>query len=264
MHRFAPHAKKKLNPFYTFMGYYPSDDAFKAHQTKEALSDLPRNRKDLRPRYMFWLEIVALMPLYMLGVIIPPFFSVYNMNVLFRINKLLYVPLLFPNLNKTLNIILSKRFISFNHARVFKFMIFTSILVHWMACIWMSFAITDKNEISWLNNMNENNPKKIKIENWKENYPYTYLLSLYFVSVTMTTTGYGDITPVTNAEINFVNFLIILGDALMATIAGAFIQYIANLNQSTLDIAYVNCCFLFFICFGSVYVMMCVYTCDND
>ena len=244
MYRFAPHSKKKLNPFYTFMGYYPNETMFEKHQKKEAISDLPKNRNDLRPRFMFWIEVVAFLPLNLLGIFIPPFFSVYNMNVLFRLNKLLYLPLLFPNLSKTLSIILARKFISFNNARVFKFMLAVSIIVHWMACIWMSFARTDQNGTSWINNMSD---KRIEIDNWKDNYPYTYLLSLYFVAVTMTTTGYGDITPATANEIHFVNFLIILGDALMATIAGAFIQYIANLNQSTLDIAYV---------FGFVFILV--------
>ena len=57
-----------------------------------------------------------------------------------------------------------------------------------------------------------------------KSYPYIYLTSVYFVIVTITTVGYGDITGNTVAELAFQIYLLIIG-----TIAYSFtISYISN------------------------------------
>ena len=260
---YAPHPIKKLDPYYVMIGKYinlnaiDDDDSDNDKKLKKKYRDrlsgkkknksetigddkkllyrdLPNKRYDVRPRYEFILEIIAMIPLNLLGII-PSLYSIKNMNIFFRMNKLIYLFILFSNANKSIDKFVAKKQIYFLSARVFRISIFTICILHWMACVWLQFAVAEiDNDKTWLTEMD---PKKININKWTENPGYAYLLSLYFVAVTMTTTGYGDITPVTNGEITMTNILIILGDTLMALMAGVFIQYISNINQPSLKIA---------------------------
>ena len=65
----------------------------------------------------------------------------------------------------------------------------------------------------------------IKINIQDETYLIQYLTSIYFIIVTITTVGYGDITGITSSEIIFQIYLLIIG-----TIAYSFtISYISNM-----------------------------------
>eukprot|EP00484_Ammonia_sp_Unknown_P030625 CAMPEP_0197053140 /NCGR_PEP_ID=MMETSP1384-20130603/27476_1 /TAXON_ID=29189 /ORGANISM="Ammonia sp." /LENGTH=426 /DNA_ID=CAMNT_0042485989 /DNA_START=28 /DNA_END=1308 /DNA_ORIENTATION=+ len=156
------------------------------------------------------------------------------MNAWLRINKVLYLVVLFGNANRSIAAYVAKKNIYFLTARIFRITVLTICVLHWMACIWLQFANFEKSDDkTWLSEMGQ---KKRNISGWSQAPGYAYLLSLYFVIITMTTTGYGDITPVTRSEIMMTNFLIIAGDTLMALMAGAFIQYISNINQASLNI----------------------------
>ena len=73
------------------------------------------------------------------------------------------------------------------------------------------------------NNSYPNWINKINIKD--DNYFNQYLTSIYFIIVTITTVGYGDITGISNIEIGFQIFLLIIG-----TIAYSFtISYISNM-----------------------------------
>ena len=65
----------------------------------------------------------------------------------------------------------------------------------------------------------------LKINIQDEKYIIKYLTSIYFIIVTITTVGYGDITGVSNTEIGFQIYLLIIG-----TIAYSYtISYISNM-----------------------------------
>ena len=69
----------------------------------------------------------------------------------------------------------------------------------------------------------------IKINIQDENYIVKYLTSIYFIIVTITSVGYGDITGITNSELLFQIYLLIIG-----TIAYSFtISYISNMIVKT-------------------------------
>ena len=75
----------------------------------------------------------------------------------------------------------------------------------------------------------------IKINMQNENYSVQYLTSIYFIIVTITTVGYGDITGLSSSEIGFQIYLLIIG-----TIAYSFtISYISNqivkINQRSMN-----------------------------
>ncbi len=75
----------------------------------------------------------------------------------------------------------------------------------------------------------------IKINMQDEPYYILYLTSLYFVIVTITTVGYGDITGNTISEICFQIILLILGTIAYSFIISYFSNYIVKINQKSLN-----------------------------
>ena len=75
----------------------------------------------------------------------------------------------------------------------------------------------------------------IKMNIQDESYINIYLTSLYFVIVTITTVGYGDITGDTIPEILFQILLLILGTIAYSFIISYFSNYIVKINQKSLN-----------------------------
>ena len=75
----------------------------------------------------------------------------------------------------------------------------------------------------------------VKLNMQDEPYAILYITSLYFVVVTITTVGYGDITGSTVPEISFQIILLILGTIAYSFIISYFSNYIIKLNQKSLN-----------------------------
>ena len=75
----------------------------------------------------------------------------------------------------------------------------------------------------------------IKLNIQDESYINIYLTSLYFVVVTITTVGYGDITGNAIPEIVFQVILLILGTIAYSFIISYFSNYIVKLNQKSIN-----------------------------
>ena len=90
--------------------------------------------------------------------------------------------------------------------------IITCLLVHWMACTWVWIGIEESymgySELSWLSRM------KPPIDPENINSAELYIIALYWSVTTVTTIGYGDITPGTMPE-----FVV----SIVLEIVGAFI-----------------------------------------
>ena len=156
-----------------------------------------------------------------------------QLNKYAQINPLLYILLLLKvikfykmfNNNTTIsNIsqILSKNETIDNHGNVI-FMVFIFLcFLNMNACVFIFLGLNSYP--NWI----------IKLNMGDVSYLNVYLTSAYFIIVTITTVGYGDITGDSIPEISFQIFLLILGTIAYSFIISFFSNYIIKSNQKSM------------------------------
>jgi hypothetical protein len=106
--------------------------------------------------------------------------------------------------------------------RIQKFLIIILLIIHWVACIWYLTAYVSKFPLnSWA--------VRAGIES-ADSFTQ-YLRSLYWAIVTMTTVGYGDITPFRNTEYILTIFVILLGASTYAFMIGNIASLISKIDS---------------------------------
>lgn len=95
-------------------------------------------------------------------------------------------------------------------------------ITHWAACLWFSVGSREPEEgaSTWVV---EKIPKDADVV---ERYVY----SIYYTLTTMTTVGYGDITPQNYLEVGFTSALLLVATVVFATLMGALTDLITSLN----------------------------------
>ncbi len=136
---------------------------------------------------------------------------------LLRLPRLLRLPQFYRIFNKwETNIHINPTLI-----RMFKLVIVIILITHWVACIWFMIGSWESSTgNSWLI------AKSLESATRRTQY----INSLYWAITTLTTVGYGDITPATEIEIIFTLIVMFLGISMYAYIIGNVSSLISNLD----------------------------------
>jgi hypothetical protein len=107
--------------------------------------------------------------------------------------------------------------------RVFKFLVSILLLMHWLACIWFFSALASGFPAdSWAARANIVNSGPIA----------QYIRSLYWTITTMTTVGYGDITPARSIEYVLSAIIMLMGASLYAFIIGSIASLLSSIQAA--------------------------------
>ena len=146
----------------------------------------------------------------------------YNIILIIKILKV-YKLLNYNSTISYLSEILSESEIIDNYGSVISSIILSLLCLNVATCLYIFFGNNLYN--SWL----------IKLNMQDESYLYIFITSVYFVIVTITTVGYGDITGNTLPEILFQIFLLIIGTIAYSFIISYFSNVIVKNNKKSMS-----------------------------
>lgn len=167
---------------------------------------LVKKRGEILKNYMkgwFWTDFFATIP-FELIFISTPFFG---LNRIFRIFKIIRLFKL-ARISQTFSRFRSKNIINPSIFRMIILMFWVIIASHFIACGWILLG---------------------NFESTMTDFDI-YLQSFYWTVTTLTTIGYGDITPSTNGQIIYTIFIQITGAGMYGFIIGNIANLIANID----------------------------------
>ena len=121
--------------------------------------------------------------------------------------------------------------VNYSALGIYKFSFFILFLAHWMACIWYCITWLDEREVSWVTSYFDS----MQSDGTTTTIPdgTLYLASLYWAVATLSTLGYGDVIPQTNAERMFSILCTFMGGAIYAYLLGSVCAIISHLDESS-------------------------------
>jgi hypothetical protein len=177
------------------------------------------DRKKIKNNYLkgwFTVDCISAFPIDIIFIFFNwvPLFPAYSLIRIFRIFRIIRF---FSSLKTILHFN-----ISLMRMLILAYLIM--IYVHWISCFW--FFVGQWNAVHEANGwLVEHGLEKASIFS-------QYVTSLYWVITTMTTVGYGDITPTTDLEIIATMLVMVLGVSVYAYVIGNLASMIANLDSS--------------------------------
>mmetsp|Transcript_33473 Transcript_33473/g.76494 ORF Transcript_33473/g.76494 Transcript_33473/m.76494 type:complete len:170 (-) Transcript_33473:846-1355(-) len=111
--------------------------------------------------------------------------------------------------------------------RLIRLLMAVLLLAHISACLWF-FTTTFDRDTNWAFETNKAHGQLLM-----QPTSYQYLVSVYFAITTMTTVGYGDITPVTEVEYLFCIFQMLVGASLFAYVVGNMASLLGNIDSAS-------------------------------
>jgi hypothetical protein len=179
--------------------------------------------KQIRIHYLkqlFAIDLIANFPLD-LFLLNQPSLTVHNISLvlilrIFRLLRLVRLYIIFDHWE-------IQYWINPGYLRITKFLVTVLLLTHWIACIWFLIAFID------------NFPKDcwVVVTNIKDApIKMQYIVSLYWAFTTMTTIGYGDITPNRYTEYIVTIIIMFLGASIYALIIGNIASLLSGINSA--------------------------------
>lgn len=186
----------------------------------EEVNDKPRI---IRHYSRTWLpvDLICNIPFDLIILLLAPEATFLNISLilLFRLPRLLRVARLFYILRKWKQ----QTWSNSGFLRITHFSLTISLLIHWIACIWFLIPyISGFPPESWAVNSDI-----VSASSGEQ-----YIRSLYWTITTMTTVGYGDITPQNTAEYIITMIVMLLGASLYAFIIGNIASLFSNLDAA--------------------------------
>mmetsp|Transcript_29358 Transcript_29358/g.95665 ORF Transcript_29358/g.95665 Transcript_29358/m.95665 type:complete len:662 (+) Transcript_29358:116-2101(+) len=143
---------------------------------------------------------------------------------IFRLAKLLRVlrsGRIFQRFENTMSI-------KYGLLKLTKFIVATTLVAHWMGCLWHLVQQIEAGKCSWVASYFGDECDRYALE---VSASERYITSLYLSVMTISTVGYGDVTPETTAERVFLIIAMLTGASIYAYVVGSICGIIASMDQ---------------------------------
>uniref|UniRef100_A0A3P9ALA8 Voltage-gated inwardly rectifying potassium channel KCNH2 n=1 Tax=Esox lucius TaxID=8010 RepID=A0A3P9ALA8_ESOLU len=128
------------------------------------------------------------------------------------------------------------RYSEYGAAVLFLLMCTFALIAHWLACIWYAIGnMDDSKNIGWLHTLGESlgNPHNSTVPGSGPTIKDKYVTALYFTFSSLTSVGFGNVSPNTNSEKIFSICVMLIGSLMYASIFGNVSAIIQRLYSGT-------------------------------